>query len=367
MGRLNKLDGWVRDCTGFLAARIWIALMATAMTAAIITTAFAQTSETATESEPAAGGNASPVQDTSGTEDDTSVETDPPARPATPGAVGEEIQSRFNDLRSELLDDRAGYIDWWLAAMAIVLTFFGIVVAIAGFLGFRRFREIETEARKSVEATKQYETAVKDIRKRIEDLLSESEERVQLIRMNAEAAANNPAKANQAVKDTRKNPKASLTEKAIANALDLQQQGRNKEAIEKWRAIASIAQGTANNLAAEAWFSVGYLLQDKDPEGSISAYDRAIRLKPDLAEAYMNRGLAKGALERHEDAIADHDEAIRLKTGLGRSLLQPGHCEASVGATRGRHRRLQRGDPAETGPRRSLHEPGQREGCVGAT
>ena len=33
MGVLNKLDGWVRDCTGFLVARIWIALIATAMTA----------------------------------------------------------------------------------------------------------------------------------------------------------------------------------------------------------------------------------------------------------------------------------------------------------------------------------------------
>ena len=119
MGGLKKLDGWVRDCLGFLVAWIWIALIATAMTAAIATITLAQTSGTATESEPAAGGNASPVQDTSGTEDDTSVETDLPARPATPGAVEEEIQSRFNDLRSELLDDRAEYIDWWLVVIAI--------------------------------------------------------------------------------------------------------------------------------------------------------------------------------------------------------------------------------------------------------
>ena len=77
---LNKLEGWVRDCLGFLVVWIWIALIATAMTVAIATITLAQTSGTAIESEPAAGGNVSPVQDTSGTADDTSVETDPPVR-----------------------------------------------------------------------------------------------------------------------------------------------------------------------------------------------------------------------------------------------------------------------------------------------
>ena len=332
MGVLNKLDGWVRACTGFLVARIRIALIATAMTAAIATIAFAQTSGTATEGEPAPGGNTSPVQDTSGTEDDTSVETDPRARPTTPGAVEEEIQSRFNELRSELLDDRAGYIDRWLAVIAIVLTFFGIVVAIAGFLGFRRFREIETEARQSVEAAKQHDATAKQLVERIETLQGESEAYVQRIRgLTAEAAAKNPAKANQAVKDARENPKASLTDKAIANALDLQRQGKNKEAIEKWRGIANIAEEADNNLAARAWFSVGYLLQDDDPEGSISAYDKSILLNPDNAAPYNNRGNAKQALGRHEDAIADYNEAIRLKPDYAGAYNNRGNAKAELG------------------------------------
>ena len=327
MGLLNKLDGCVRDCSGFLVAWTRIALIATAMTAAITTITLAQTSGTATESE-AAGGNVSPVQDTSGTEDDTSVETDPPARLATPGAVGEEIQSRFNDLRSELLDDRAGYIDWWLAAMAIVLTFFGIVVAIAGFLGFRRFREIETEARKSVEAAAEYAEAAKRHVEEIERNRDKSDEILR--RMNAETAADEPEKANQAAANVRENPTASLIDKVIAQALELQQQRKNKEAIEKWRAIASIAEGTDNNLAAQAEFSLGYLLRDEDPEGSMSAYSKSIRLKPDNYFGYNNRGIAKSARGEHDAAIADFDEAIRLKPDYAAAYSNRGNAKGAL-------------------------------------
>ena len=54
-----------------------------------------------------------------------------------------EIDHRFNELRRELLDDRASTINWWLAIVALVLTFFAIVVPIAGLFGFREFREIK--------------------------------------------------------------------------------------------------------------------------------------------------------------------------------------------------------------------------------
>ena len=180
------------------------------------------------------------------------------------------------------MDDRETYFDRLLAIFAIVIT-------TAGILGFRRFREIETEARKSVETAKQHEATAKHLVDNIEILQGESEAYVQRIQgLNAEAVANDPAKANLTVEDVRENLRASLTDKAIANAVDLQRQGRNKEALEKWRAIASIAERIDNNLAARAWFSVGYLVRDESLEDCISANDRAIRLKPDYATAYNN-------------------------------------------------------------------------------
>ena len=302
-----------------LAAWTRIAVVAVSMAMPIPAITFAQTPESATESEPTAGDNASPVQAASGPEDNTSVETDPRARSEIASEIEVERQSRVNDLRREVLDDRAKLVDWWLAATAIFLTLLGIVAVIAGYLSFKRFREIEAEARKSVEAAKRYEADAKDHAERIEALQGNAVADVQRIRdlMTAEVAAQNPAEANQAVKDARENPEASLTDKAIADAVSLQQQGKRADAIEKWRAIAHVVEGSDNDLAARAWFSVGYLALDEDPKGSVLANDRAIRLNPALVEAYSNRGNAKQQLEQYEAAIADYDEAIRLNPDLG--------------------------------------------------
>ena len=214
------------------------------------------------------------LQAASGPEDNTSVETNPPARSTSPSEVEAENQRLINELRSELLDDRADYIDRWLSVIGVVLTFFGIVVAIVGVWGFRKFQKIETEAKNILEE-------IKETRDKSLDILQD---------LNAEAAAENPAKANQAVKNTRENPKASLVDKAIANALDLQQHGRNKEAIKKWLGLARVAKGSDNDLAARAWLSIGYLALDEDPKGSVLANDRAIRLKTGLRRSLHQPG-----------------------------------------------------------------------------
>ena len=299
-----------------LAAWTRIAVVAVSMAMSIPAITFAQTPESATESEPTAGDNASPVQAASGPEDNTSVETNPPARSTSPSEVEAENQRLINELRSELLDDRADYIDRWLSVIGVVLTFFGIVVAIVGVWGFRKFQKIETEAKNIL-------GEIKKTRDKSLDILQD---------LNAEAAAENPAKANQAVKNTREDPGASLTGKAIANALDLQQHGRNKEAIKKWRAIAHVVEGSDNDLAARAWFSVGYLLhQDNDFKNSIVAYDTAIHLKPDHADTYNNRGVAQSALNQHEAAISDFDTAIRLDPDLVTAFNNRGIAKNALG------------------------------------
>ena len=148
--------------------------------------------------------------------------------------------------------------------------------------------------------------------------------------LNAQIASDDPGKATQAILSVRQNPEASLTDKAIADAVSLQQQGKRADAIEKWRAIAHVVEGSDNDLAARAWFSVGYLALDEDPKGSVLANDRAIRLKPDLAGAYSNRGNAKHALGRHEDAIADYDEAIHLNPTLVEAYSNRGAAKVAL-------------------------------------
>ncbi len=185
-------------------------------------------------------------------------------------------------------------------------------------------RQKEKETNEQAEAAKRHVDEIKKNR----DI---SEELVRHITMNAEVAANDSAKAKQAVEDVRENPRESLTDKAISTALDLQRQGENDKAIEKWRAIAGITEGTDNDLAARAWFSVGYLLHDKDSKGAILAYDRAIDLTPDYAEAYFNRGATKSALGDLQAALADYDEAVRLNPDLAETYLNRGNAKSALG------------------------------------
>ena len=91
-------------------------------------------------------------------------------------------------------------------------------------------------------------------------------------------------------------------------------------------------EGRDNDLSAQAWFSVGYLLyQDKDLENSLGAYDRAIHLKPDFAEAFNNRGNAKADSGQYAAAIADYDEAIHLKPGFATAFNNRGNAKADSG------------------------------------
>ncbi|MFQ3679859.1 MAG: tetratricopeptide repeat protein, partial [Pseudanabaenaceae cyanobacterium] len=49
-----------------------------------------------------------------------------------------------------------------------------------------------------------------------------------------------------------------------------------------------------------------------DNQGAIADYDQALRLQPDLAEAYNNRGIVKSALGDKRGAISDLREGARL-------------------------------------------------------
>ena len=77
--------------------------------------------------------------------------------------------------------------------------------------------------------------------------------------------------------------------------------------IEQWRAVATIAEEIDTELASHAWFSVGSLLSESDrKEGALPAYDKAIHINPNNANAYNDRGSTKFLLGQLEEAISDY-------------------------------------------------------------
>jgi len=64
-------------------------------------------------------------------------------------------------------------------------------------------------------------------------------------------------------------------------------------------------------LTAQQWFERGFAAVDIDEK--LRFYSEAIRLKPDDALAFYNRGIARRAQGDLERALQDYTEALRLK------------------------------------------------------
>ena len=297
----------------------WIALAGIVVLAASITNLFAQTNDTPISEET--------EQLEKVTEVDPAPKVEPQLKdpaPNSPGvnidaATAAEIQRGFNELRSEYLDDRADYIDMWLAVIAIVLTFFGIAIAIAGYMGFREFLRLRNEADKQVKESQRLRNEANEQVAEIRKDKAEFDELMQNMRQKGSAEVFDvmpPEDSEEfeiTLHDLQQNPELSVVDEAIMDVFRLQRDGAIDEAIEKWNSIADAVEGIDDNLAARAWFSVGYLrLQNQDPEIAIPAYDEAIRLNPSYVEAYNNRGNAKNHLGQREEAMVDYDEAIAL-------------------------------------------------------
>ena len=316
-----------------IKSRIQIKLAVVAMAALVPMTAVPQASESAVEvTSSVAEKSVGNTQQSSGeknTNTGSSKNSDFQTLPNVATNLEVDVQTRFNEIRSELLDERALFIDRWLAVVAIVLTFFGVIVAIAGFVGFRRFREIEKEANTSAKTIADAAVVVERDRLTIR---KKSEEVTAMVnKLDAKSAAANPKEVTQTVANVQDNPDASLVDKAIADAISLQQQGEHKDAIEKWRAIAQISEESDDELAARAWFSIGYLSPEEDVADKLSSYSRAINLKPNYFVAYVNRGNIKGVLGRHKDAIADYNKALEFNPNLAEAYSNRGAAKDGLG------------------------------------
>lgn len=85
-----------------------------------------------------------------------------------------------------------------------------------------------------------------------------------------------------------------------------------QRASQKQQVAASKAEPVKEKeLTAQEWFEKGY--QSVDLDEKISCYTESIRLKPDYASAYYNRGNARYNKGDLDGAIKDYNEAIRLK------------------------------------------------------
>ena len=150
--------------------------------------------------------------------------------------------------------------------------------------------------------------------------------------ITAKTSVSDPDKVDKAAQSIQADPSASVIDRTVSTAILLQRRGNIEEAIEKWRAVANVADGIDNELGARAWFSVGYLYSEESHlQDTIDAYNESIRLKPNFADAFYNRGHAKSKLGWYDEAITDYDEAIRLKPDLAVAFTSRGIVKMELG------------------------------------
>ena len=85
-------------------------------------------------------------------------------------------------------------------------------------------------------------------------------------------------------------------------------------------------------LAAHGFFSIGCLLwEGGKTEKALSAYDTAVRLQPNYAEVYNNRGNIKSRLDSRDAALDDYGEAIRLNPNFAEAYSNRGSTKFRLG------------------------------------
>ena len=94
--------------------------------------------------------------------------------------------------------------------------------------------------------------------------------------------------------------------------------------LEKWREQPLVRYYSAVNAADRGEF-----------KNAIEVYDAVIRLTPDFADAYINRGDARKNLGDFEDAIKDYDTAIRLGDDYAYVYFNRGHAKDDLGDQKG--------------------------------
>ncbi|MXV73341.1 serine protease, partial [Candidatus Poribacteria bacterium] len=101
--------------------------------------------------------------------------------------------------------------------------------------------------------------------------------------------------------------------------------------ISKSEAVKPLTE-EKQSVSAEMYFYRGnekYSMRNY--QDAITAYSKAIQLRPDFANAYVNRGLAKEKLGQHESAITDYSSAIKIDPNLSGAYNNRGSAQRKLG------------------------------------
>ena len=112
---------------------------------------------------------------------------------------------------------------------------------------------------------------------------------------------------------------------------ELAEEGTIEAASENKQLVSNVFKQRDRELAAHAFFSMGYLLYHANrTEKAISAYDTAIVLKPDFWEASYNCGIALYDFRQYAEAMVNFNTAIELKPNFASAYYNRGILKSEL-------------------------------------
>jgi hypothetical protein len=113
---------------------------------------------------------------------------------------------------------------------------------------------------------------------------------------------------------------ADLADQYYSDAVNLSRAGKYADALTAYDKVVFIRP---NN--ADAWLERGVALENLGRySDAVDSYDKAIILQPTYAEAWYNRGIALRKLGRYADAISSYDKAIAIRPSYIEAFLNRG-------------------------------------------
>ncbi|GAB4305987.1 MAG: hypothetical protein Kow0090_21350 [Myxococcota bacterium] len=208
--------------------------------------------------------------------------------------------------REAILDRSIGILNIVATLMGVLVGLVALIIAIAGYLGFYEFRTWK-------KIIKEAENDAKKIRKSYEEV----EPIVENIKKVEEEKENLGSKIQ---------PRPLTEEPTAELRRDLEEFAKKIEFLEAFGFGAKLTAEDYFKRAADFYYNEKYEL-------ALKALDEAIKIKPDFAEAWSNKGVVLDKLGRTDDALKALDEAIKIKPDLAEAWYNKGNALAKLGRT----------------------------------
>jgi tetratricopeptide (TPR) repeat protein len=256
-----------------------------------------------------------------------------------------DLEAKF-ELKKENLEYKNNWVNYLLAILGILITFFGIGVPIAAVYYGRKFsREIEGEKENAKAELEVFKTDFKDS---LGQLIINSKERVQLLEEKAQVSianlckyekdgkeisnglndlfkkATDPNSSDKDKKDSKleaeKLSKIAVNgsyEKEMAETLELYFAKKYKIAIPRFLEIIKAYPKDINleSLCA-IYFNIAYSYNNINKAGNLEKalefYKKALEIKPDSHNAWYNLGCTYNDLKRNDDAIECYMKVLNI-------------------------------------------------------